>query len=301
MHNSELAAPIFSRGDFNRFFLRKYGQLARAALDPAQRRPDYTDPQVIAGIADAYRGFGDAMTPQGDVPRHIFMLWQQGWDRAPTIAKASAASWAKHNPGWTLHLLDERSLPQWAPTLPDFRMPVHGRPAQSNIARMAMLRAHGGVWADATLFCTRPLDDWLPQLFDAGLFIFHRPRPYRYVDIWFMAAAGGHPAIAAWHEQVRQYWALFRRPHHYYWMEYLLELLVATHAPTRQAWEAMPKHSALGPLAVQGNPFDTEAPRAIYDLIAENRIPVHKLSHKWPSQPSLADTPLGALTGLDRI
>ena len=291
----EVARRQFSRGDFNRFFWSKYGVLLRAALDPKQRRPQYSDPAVMAKIAAGYR---DLPVPGGtSVPKNIFMLWQQGWDAAPKMVQACAESWRTHNPDWTLHLLDERTLPEMAPSWSSFRHPANGRPAQSNIARLTLLKAHGGVWADATLLCTRPLDDWLPQ---SELFMFARPRPYRYVDIWFIAAAAKSPALSGWHEMVRQYWSHFARPHHYYWMEYLFEYLCAANPAARAAWEAMPKYSALGPLAIPNIAFEPATP-AVRELIAHNVFPAHKLTHKWRRAEGLDGTALGALTGWERL
>jgi hypothetical protein len=295
-------SPTYSRRDFARFFREKYRVLLRAALDPAQRRPRYRDPAVIEAIAAGYRALTAA--PEGatsPIARHVFMLWQQGWDAAPPLVQACARSWRERNPGWTIHMLDDASFEAFAPTWRQFRPPASGRPARSNIQRLSFLRAHGGVWADATLFCARPLDEWLPAAAPAGLFMFDHPRPYRDIDLWFIATESESPVIAAWHEMVRLYWDSFRHAHHYYWMEYLFELLQARQPVVAATWRQVPKLSALGPLAVQGNPFDRNAPRAIFDLIAENRVPVHKLSHKWLYRGALAGTPVGALTGLDRL
>jgi hypothetical protein len=121
------------------------------------------------------------------------------------------------------------------------------------------------------------------------------------MDVWFIAASEGNRTIAAWHEMAVRYWQHFERPHHYYWMPYLFEHLAAAEPAIAAAWDAVPKLSALGPLAVQGNPFYPDAPRAIFDLIAENRVPLHKLSHKWGSRGKLRGTPLGRLTGLEKL
>jgi hypothetical protein len=102
------------------------------------------------------------------------------------------------------------------------------------------------------------------------------------------------------YELVVRYFELFRRPHHYYWLPYLFEMLCARESEVEAVARAMPKLSALGPLAVQGNPFDRTAPPEIFALIAENGVPLHKLSHKWP-HIDLAGTPVGALTAMSAI
>lgn len=294
------AARPYTRADFDRFFRRKYVVLLRSIFSPG-RRPRYRDPALLAEIAAGYRNHAPAAAPRA-IPRHIFMLWQQGWDAAPPIVRAVAEAWRMLNPGWALHLLDDQSFRGFAPTWDEFRLAASlGRQARANVARLSLLKAHGGVWADATLFPTRPLDDWLSSATGAGIFMFSRPRPYRDVDIWFIAAAASDPAIAAWHEQVRRYFATVTRTHHYYWMEYLFELLAQTDADVADAYATMPRLSALGPLAVAGQPFDHPASSAILDFIAQNRVPVHKLSHRWGTRGDISGTPLSALTGLNTL
>lgn len=288
-----------TRRDVNAFFLRKYAVLLRAAFDPAQRRPDYRDPAVIDAIAAGYRDLPSH--GGGTVPRHIFMLWQQGWDAAPPLVRACAESWRQNNPGWELHLLDDSSLAAISPSWASYAKIALSRPARSDLARLALLSDHGGVWADATLYCTRPLDGWLPSAASAGLFAFSRPRPYRYMDVWFMASEFGDPTLASLSALVGRYWQLFNRPHHYYWLPYLFEMLAERSENVHAVAEAMPKLSARGPLAVGGSAFDRKAPHAMFELISANTVPVHKLSHKWPAVSDLSGTPLAALTGLAAI
>jgi hypothetical protein len=293
--------PVYSREDFQRFFRRKYLLLLKAAFDRAQRRLDFRDPAVIEEVAAGFAGLQAQPEARSPVPKRIFMLWQQGWNAAPPLVRACADSWQRHNPDWQLHLLDSEILADLAPDLLLYDTPAISRPAQSDIVRLELLRRHGGVWADATLFCTRPLDSWLPAVSGPAPFIFSFPRPYRLVDVWFIGAAEGDATIASLSDMARQYWRLFKRPHHYYWLPYLLEFLFEREPSLKTAWETLPKLSALGPLAIHSSAFDSSAPQAIYELVASDRIPVHKLSHKWRFSGELAGTPLGVLTGLARL
>ncbi|MEP7239428.1 MAG: capsular polysaccharide synthesis protein [Devosia sp.] len=293
------AASALTRRDFDRFFAAKWRELLIWTFR-RERRRNYHDPALLLRLLGEYDTL--ATLPPAPVPRHIFMLWQQGWDSAPPLVAACAESWRRLNPGWELHLLDDRTYGDFAPSLAQFNLPAGlGRAARANVARLGFLKAHGGVWADATMFATRGLDDWLPQAMGAGVFMFSRPRPYRDVEIWFMAAAAADPVIAAWHELVRQYWNVVRRPHHYYWMEYLFEMLEAIEPLAARGYEAMPKLSAMGPLAVPSHAFDRNPPVGLAQFMDRNRIPAHKLSHKWRYTGPLAELPIGRLTGMARF
>ena len=292
-------AAELTKRDFDRFFSTKGRELWRWAFSPNRQR-NYRDPALIPRLLAEYDAL--EMLPPAPVPKHIFMLWQQGWNAAPPLVQACADAWRRLNPGWDLHLLDDRSLPSFAPGWETFPRPAKlHRTALSNIARLDLLKTHGGVWADATLFPTRPLDEWLPQAMGSGLFMFSKPRPYRDVEIWFIAGEAENPAIRAWHDLVSAYWINVLRPHHYYWMEYLFELLQTFDPAAGTIADSMPKLSAMGPLALPTHAFARRPPRGLSDLIARNRIPVHKLSHKWRYWGPLDELPLGVLTGIGAL
>ena len=59
---------------------------------------------------------------------------------------------------------------------------------RANVLRMELLARHGGVWVDATCFCVRPLDEWLPAQMSSGFFAFARPARSRLLANWFLAA-----------------------------------------------------------------------------------------------------------------
>jgi len=293
----------YTRAEFSSFFRAKYLRLLSAALNRNERRPRYGTPEVIEQIVAPYRRFAASTVPvdPSPIPAHIWMLWQQGWDSAPPLVAACARSWKEMNPGWQVHLVDDRSIADFAPSYGDVIAPKASRMAQSDIARLCLLGENGGVWADASLFCQQPLDDWLPKVMDAGFFMFAEPRPYRYSDVWFLASARHTILMGAWLEMVKQYWQYFKRPHHYYWLVYLFELLAARDPRVGDVWRSVPRLSALGPLIVQGLPFEKDVPTATISMIEQGIIPVHKLSHKWRFSGPLKNTPVGLLTGLERL
>ena len=141
----------------------------------------------------------------GGTPRTIWTFWRQGWEHAPELVRRCLRSWAHHNPGWTLRALDRDSLPAYAgideavPLLADVRSIM----TASDLARLDLLRAHGGVWVDATCFCRRPLDEWLPDHMNSGFFSFER---HGWPTYWFMAAAPGNRLIETWRRESRAWW-----------------------------------------------------------------------------------------------
>ncbi len=295
------ADMAFSRAGFSAYFRSVHWRLFKGLFTPGFKRPDYKDAATITGLLGELEKVLSRPAPADTaIPRQIFMLWQQGWDKAPPLVRACAESWRRQNPDWQLHLLDNEGIAEFLPALPNIPERA-ARTTQSNIVRLALLQRHGGVWADATLFCARPLDDWLPQVAGPNLFLFSYPRPYRLAEIWFMAAAPQNGLLTAWQQMVAAYWRHFSRPHHYYWMEFLLGYLVDTDPEAAAVWQKVVK---LGPHAseiVAANRFNQQTQREVFDLIDRNSVPVHKLSHKWRFDGDLSGTPVGKLTGLRRL
>lgn len=274
---------------------------AWSVVDRSYGSPDLRDPRRIEEAVAQYRALPHV--PAGSphpIPKRIWLLWQQGWDNAPELVRRCAETWQQRNPGWEVVLLDQHTLPLFCAGYAE-RMPAGlSRQAHSDMVRTMLLAEHGGVWTDATCFCVRPLDDWLPYAAQSGFFMFHRPRPYRIVESWFIAAAKDSPVIHGLLDLFIQYFRLFPKPHHYFWMVYLLEHLFRIDPTSRAIWDKTPKLSALGPSLLDHHAFDRPPAQAVLDIIDEGFIPLFKLKHRWDAG-DLTGTPLGRLTGLRSV
>lgn len=218
------------------------------------------------------------------VPRVVWMLWLQGWDRAPALVRACADTWRRLNPGWRVRLLDRAAL---ADVVPDDDLAhVAGKPLEpeafSDVVRLELLARYGGVWADATAYCLRPLDEWLPSRLDAGFFAFARPAPERLLSSWFLAAVPGNGITRAWREAARDYWAARTSRDDYFWVHHLFGRLHASDPGFRAAWDAVPTLSA--EWSHWFAPYETRlsAPPTAADerLLAAAAVPILKLTHR---------------------
>ncbi len=54
------------------------------------------------------------------------------------------------------------------------------------------------MWVDATVYCTRPLDDWIGDYLATGFLAFKDPGPDRRVSSWFLVAEQGHELVCEW-------------------------------------------------------------------------------------------------------
>eukprot|EP00798_Chlamydomonas_sp_ICE-L_P007708 gene7708-876_t len=102
----------------------------------------------------------------------VWILWLQGWSEAPALCQEEAQSWKRLNPTWNVELVSAATLHHYV-KIPYIRNPDIGNAAKSDIIRLSLLDKHGGVWADASLMCWAPLDDWVYEaLRPTGYFLF---------------------------------------------------------------------------------------------------------------------------------
>jgi hypothetical protein len=218
-------------------------------------------------------------------PRIIWSLWLQGWDQAPEIVDASTRTWSLFNPGWEVRRLVRADVQRlFAPGSAGARL-VDGAVTPetlSDLVRIELLERFGGVWADATTYCLRPLDDWLPEALASGFFAFDRPSPRRMISSWFLAAAPASPAIAAWARHVGAYWSDRSETDEYFWFHRLFGDAYQIEPELRRIWDATPKIPADGPHAFL--PYAKTLPAPVDDrahaVVEDQGLPMLKLTHK---------------------
>ena len=279
---------------------------------------------------------GDAASVRG-VPKTVWLYWEQGWDAAPELVRQCRRSWEFHNPDWSVRCLDaatlgdhfdleewlsastgrpglcwrvaERSYDAWhrfRSNRPLKRMIGRRRISvqeRSEIVRLNLLGRYGGVWADATLWCHRPLNDWLGPCVDSGFFSFHNGQMrnrngerLRFTS-WFLAAKTNHLMVRRMLKAARTYWARRSRADEYWWLFTLVNRLHEDDAAFRALYDAMPKweapRSAPGPRYFA--PFTADRLSGVTDdyraMIASGDVPVFKLRHRR----------VNPLEGYDRI
>jgi hypothetical protein len=210
------------------------------------------------------------------------MLWYQGLDRAPLVVKKCVESWIRENPGWDVVVLDAESLKRYVtPDLPPDKLARLDLTKQSNLVRLQLLADFGGVWADATVLCLRPLDEWIDECTASGFFAFAFPDGHsRVLSTWFLVSERHCPIVVKWRQRyasffldhdldantgrardlakraltrvldrsrrTTRYWlspvvTRLLRVYPYYVFSYLFERLIATDPECRTIWDSTAK------------------------------------------------------------
>lgn len=214
-----------------------------------------------------------------DIPKNLWIYWAQGEASAPPIVRRCIDSWRRHNPDWQIVVLDSTKVGALVDMsdVPSF-LPQR---VFADTLRLRLLADRGGVWADATCFCHRPLDEWLPLAASSGFFAFSEPGPDRSIDSWFIAAEKGGALIGAWREQFDLYVAHRQStPIPYFIAMYAFDWILRNDRALEEIWRQSPRVPAAPTFllfaALRGVIMSDDAQKAI-----DSGLPVSKLSWKF--------------------
>jgi len=253
-----------------------------------------------------------------EIPKKIWLFWSQGWDAAPRVVEDCARSWERHNPDWEVVRLDAQSMSAYIDmsAYDDSRIFIQ---AYADIARIKLLQTHGGVWADATCFCTKPLNGWLPTAAATGFFAYRRTHADKDLAIWCMAAYPGNVVIERWAAAVEDFWQrgglvsaamirLYHKLYHlcvmpyvprlgqrwlrfakrvfgvypYAWPTYLFQELYRTDDVFAAGWDAVAVVDAAPALVLWRHDLAESLRPETCVYIDTHTLPVHKLKHTLP-------------------
>lgn len=243
------------------------------------------------------KAFQDYATPylNRDIPRILWIFWSQGEEEAPLLVRHCIASWRLHHPDWDIRVLDSQSaamqvdLTDIPPHLP---LRFH-----ANLLRLRLLAKYGGVWTDATTWCHRPLEDWLPLLGgQTGFFVFSGPHSDRWIDNWFIAAHPDNPLIGAWRDAYAPYVAQLRsEPSKYFMMIYIFQWSLLRNKVLMQHFRRRGSLPAVPCFLLQAA-LEKKIDLGVVQQAIQRGLPVSKLSWKAPVPLERLDKILDSLS-----
>jgi hypothetical protein len=187
-----------------------------------------------------------------EINKTIWLLWLQGWDKAPWLPRQIKKSWEIKNPGWKVKLITRDNLKHYVTDIDYVYQDSISPQAKSDIIRLSLLKNHGGVWADATLLCMQPLDNWVNDaLAPSNFWMYHGTGGG--MDIkegpasWFIVSGKGSVIITKWKAECDEYWKTRSSTDNYFWMDSLFKKLYETDNDFKTQWDAVPYISCEDP------------------------------------------------------
>ena len=217
----------------------------------------------------------------------------------PPLIKKCVHSWEAYNPDWDLRLLDVTTIHKY---FDEESVPPSITPqAFSDILRINLLSDHGGVWADADVWCCKPLNSWIHKSNPKGFFAYNLPNTKRTISSWFLASSKENYLTIQYRSHVREYWSGRKHPHAYYWFHYLFKPMCEEDSNAQDIWGSCKKRSAWGCLSFRGSgkgrtPSNSPATLAIQQKLRDKKEEMYKLS--WRVKPHHPDSILNFLESL---
>ena len=140
----------------------------------------------------------------------IWMVWFQGWnDNTPWLVNQVRKTWEVLNPDWKVCALSNDNLSEYV----DIDVFKNGKDknmsfqAKSDIVRLCLLSKYGGIWADATLICMIPLNDWVFDYIEpTGFWSYSGWGRGRGCCIWFIVSQKQSYIIQTWCKCLLDFW-----------------------------------------------------------------------------------------------
>lgn len=217
------------------------------------------------------------------IPKIIWIFWEQGWENAPDICKICLSSWKKYNSDWKIIALSKQNISQYIDMsmyVERFweREPIQSR---SDLIRTNLLNKFGGVWTDATLFCTKPLKMWLfDTIKSSHFFAFANPTKDKMISNWFLVSSKNSYIMSTWCNKFNTYWKTNKQRTDNYFMHVMLfRTLYENDSYFKKLWDNVPKKSASGPHKLKVKDRYTKPNDEIKEHIIGVKSPIYKLDH----------------------
>ena len=118
-----------------------------------------------------------------DTERIIWQYWAQGYDDVPEVVKRCLSSVENQASNYTIVRLTDQNLSDYL-NLPDFvqsKRSSFSRAFFSDLLRLLLLKAYGGIWLDATVYLSNPIPD---VLLSNDFFVFRRDPNEKNIKYW---------------------------------------------------------------------------------------------------------------------
>lgn len=211
----------------------------------------------------------------------VWLFWYQGFDKAPDIVKACVKSIQHYYDGWNIVFLDKSNLYDFV----SFDSNIVGKIENgsisithlSDLVRLYLLVAYGGVWIDSTCYATSNIPK---EVEECGLFFFKQAVNLDrdiVVSSWFIySPTPNNKVLRKALSILLEYWN-----HNKKMLDYFLchwAITIAFHEFENE-WLLIPFYPSINAHVIQYLLLSKEYNKALFDLNSKKSF-IHKLTYK---------------------
>lgn len=263
--------------------------------------------RAYCALEQEYRAQLDAIHHgfvHGGVTKVLWWCWLQGLPAAPDLCKVCLESLVRHMPeDWQIFIVTEENYHRFI-TLPEFieQKYQQGRISKAHftdILRTELLVRHGGVWVDATVYCSRDAGAFLTSY---PLFLYSqmaRGCPGIPASNWLISSIPHHPILETVRDLLYIFWKKKDVTPNYFFYHFFLNMTIGKYP---ELWHLVPRYSNIPPHLLQWEMLEPYNERRMQQLL--DMASFHKLTYRIPAgipQEQLQASFLGKLLQRKRV
>lgn len=199
-------------------------------------------------VLEQYETDTDIGQYQPDAP--IWVCWWTGEETAPPLVKRCIQSIRENANGHPVHLITEGSYKQYL-DVPEYILQKAENKKMclahlSDYIRLALLAKYGGLWLDATIYCTQPIPE---TLFKMPMFTCKgRTGDANYCSDykWTVFCIGGYQGSVIFRmlrSLLEAYWKNNPVAIDYLFLDYTIKMIYSAHAKCRELIDGVPENN----------------------------------------------------------
>jgi hypothetical protein len=237
--------------------------------------------------------------PTADNPETIWQFWDNPNGRTtPEIVKASFESIKRNKGDFDHKILDNSSIGNYS-DLPGyvFDRLKSGKMIYAHFAdllRLNLLKNHGGIWMDATLYMTGSVSQ---SIINEDFFVFLTDKltdfPYSFMQNFFVRAKKDSYLCEAWYQMCIEYWKKEIKSVDYFQHQLMFKALVYSNPTAKMLFAQMPHISEDEVIQFNNRlfeKFDANEWERIMNLSFFQKTTYRKAGDTWANATDYPDT-----------
>ena len=244
-------------------------------------------------LVEFEKSFGSSVLSEKS--NRVWVCWFQGMENAPLLVQKCFQSLQENLTDREIILITSENMAEYV-TFPNFILTKwkEGKITHTHMTdllRLELLIQYGGMWVDATVFCSSKREDIPDYYFDSDLFLYQCLKPGRnghthLTSSWLISAKSNNKILMAVRHLCYEYWKQNSNMVDYFLLHDFMSIVSEYYS---EEWKhIIPRDNATPHILLLRlfDPYDEDMWNAI-----RGQTPFHKLSYKLEQEQILfADT-----------
>ncbi|WP_035765235.1 capsular polysaccharide synthesis protein [Butyrivibrio sp. NC2002] len=249
--------------------------------------------------------FEDEYNP--DLPHEssnkVWVCWFQGMENAPELVKKCYESVKKNLSDMNVILITSENMEQYVQfpkyIIEKWESGIITYTHLTDLLRLELLIRYGGMWLDATVFCSEERNNIPDYFFESDLFFYQSLKPGRdgkatYISSWLMSAKTNNKVLMATRALCYDYWKKERIMNDYFLLHDFLSIVLDKYP---NEWNKIVPRDNATPHILLLRLFEQYDER-VWEAV-KKQTPFHKLSYKCiEEQDMMKDTFIRHIVGI---